>query len=183
MAEINIPEGNARNRNRAQKAHLRVDLTPMVDLAFLLITFFMLTTSLKEQMAIAMKEPDRKSLPSSVSECQVLNLLTESLGQIYYWEGLECKAVMAVSLTGEHKLKDKIQEKSDFLKHNCLNGSGKPRDLICLIKLLPGSHYEHMVRVLDEMVADSVATYAIQGYSPDEEKAVSNAANGALSQR
>lgn len=181
MAEINIPEGNARKRNRAKKVSVRVDLTPMVDLAFLLITFFMLTTSLKQQKAMAMIEPDRNPPPSPVSDCQLLNLLTDSTGQIYYWEGLECRAVTPVSLDGEHNLKAKLKEKSEFLKHNCLYTSGKQKTLVCLVKLLPGSRYEQMVKVLDELVTDSVPTYAIQGYSPEEMRAVDKAGKELLS--
>jgi len=173
MAEMNIPDGNShKSKARAQKANLRVDLTPMVDLAFLLIAFFMLTTTLLKQKAMELKEPDRKGPETEVSECQVLNLLTDSLGQLYCWEGLECKSVSRIALDGDHSLREKIKQRKAYLRTNCLYQSGKSKDLVCLIKLLPGSRYEHMVRVLDEVVADSVPTYAIQAYSDEEAKAV-----------
>ena len=51
MAEL-ITGGNMQRgkhqKPRAKRLNARVDLTPMVDLAFLLITFFMLTTELKQ---------------------------------------------------------------------------------------------------------------------------------------
>jgi biopolymer transport protein ExbD len=173
MADMNIQADNSRNvKVRMKKANLRVDLTPMVDLAFLLISFFMLTTTLMKQKSIALVAPDTLHPPEAVSECQLLDLLVDSMGQVYYWEGLECHTVNRIALTGEHTLKDKIKEKKTYLKSNCLFKSGKPKELICLIKLLPGSKYDHMVRVLDEMVSDSVPVYAIQNYSDDEVKAV-----------
>jgi biopolymer transport protein ExbD len=173
MADMNIPGGNDHNgKVRMKKANLRVDLTPMVDLAFLLISFFMLTTTLMKQKAISLTAPDSIHPPEPASECQILNLLADSTGHVYYWEGLDCRTVNPIALTGEHTLKDKIKAKKAFLKSNCLFESGKSKELICLIKLLPGSHYEHMVRVLDEMVTDSVPVYAIQNYSDDEIKAV-----------
>jgi biopolymer transport protein ExbD len=176
MAEMNIPEGKAHNgKVRAKKAVLRVDLTPMVDLAFLLITFFMLTTTLQKQKAMELTEPKQQGPQTAVSECQVLNLLTDSLGHIYYWEGLECKAVNLIALTGAHNLRDKIKAKKTLLHTNCLNANAAPKPVICLIKLLPGSRYDHMIRVLDEVSADSVPTYAIQAYSADELKAVNAA--------
>ena len=173
MAEINISEGNDRHsKKRMKKASLRVDLTPMVDLAFLLISFFMLTTTLMKQKAMDLVEPDSVHPPTSVSECQVLNLLTDSLGQVYYWEGIECKSVNRIALTGTQSLKAKIKEKKSYLRNNCLYQSGKSKELICLIKLLPGTKYENMVGLLDEVVSDSVPLYTIQGYSDDEVQAV-----------
>jgi biopolymer transport protein ExbD len=173
MAEMNISEGNGpKAKVRMNRVALRVDLTPMVDLAFLLITFFMLTTSLLKQKAIELNEPDTHHPPAPVSECQVLNLITDSVGRVYCWEGLECHEVSPISMTGDHSLRDKIRARKAFLKSNCLYTSGKPKDLICLIKLLPGSQYESMVRLLDEVAADSVPIYAIQRYSDEELKAV-----------
>lgn len=173
MAEINIPDSAHRGRVRTPRANLRVDLTPMVDLAFLLITFFMLTTTLLEQRAMNLDTPKIIDIKTPVSECQVLNLLTDSLGHIYFWEGLECKTVNQIALKGEHSLTDKIKSKQTFLKSNCLRPSGQPKEMICLIKLLPGTQYENMVRVLDEVASDSVPVYAIQAYSDEEAKAVS----------
>ncbi len=173
MAEMNIPDSNDHKvKVRVKRVPLRVDLTPMVDLAFLLITFFMLTTTLLKQKAMELNEPDTHGPPAPVSECQVLNLITDSLGHMYYWEGLECRSVNSISLTGDQPLKNKIKQKKNYLRSNCLYTSGKPKSLICLIKLMPGSQYEYMVKLLDEVVADSVPIYAIQGYSDEEVKAV-----------
>ena len=173
MADMNISGDNHhKGKVRMKKANLRVDLTPMVDLAFLLISFFMLTTTLMKQKSIALTAPDTTHPPEPASECQILNLLTDAAGQVYYWEGIECHAVIPIALTGEHTLKTKIKEKSTYLKSNCLPKSGKPKELICLIKLLPGSRYEHMIRILDEVASDSVPVYTIQNYSDDEVKAV-----------
>ena len=169
---MNIPDSGHRGRVRAPRANLRVDLTPMVDLAFLLITFFMLTTTLLEQRAMRLDAPKIIDVKTPVSECQVLNLLTDSLGQVYCWEGLECKVVNRLSLKGEHPLGEKIKAKKKFLANNCLKGSGQPKDMVCLIKLLPGTQYENMIQVLDEVVTDSVPVYAIQSYTDEEVKAV-----------
>lgn len=173
MADMNINSGNGdHGKVRMKKANLRVDLTPMVDLAFLLISFFMLTTTLMKQKSLELIEPDSKHPPEPTSECQLLNILADSTGHVYCWEGLECKAVQPVALSGSNSLKDKIGERKKFLHSNCLSHTGKSKELICLIKLLPGTQYDHMVKVLDEVASDSVATYAIQGYSEDELKVV-----------
>ena len=169
---MNVPDSaGPKSKVRMKKAVLRVDLTPMVDLAFLLITFFMLTTTLLEQRAMKLDTP-APGPPAPVSECQVLNLLTDSLGQVYCWEGLDCHTVDRIGLKGDHSLGDRIRAKKKYLRSNCLYASGKSKDMICLIKLLPGSKYEHMVQILDEVATDSVPVYTIQNYSDDEVKAV-----------
>ncbi len=67
MAEINQPAGNSsRARIRSKKLSTRIDMTPMVDLAFLLLTFFILTTTLNKLkvMDIVMPEKSNDSTPS-----------------------------------------------------------------------------------------------------------------------
>lgn len=160
-------------RNRAKKINVRVDLTPMVDLAFLLITFFMLTTTLLEQRAMDVKTPDSHSIVDTyVSECQLVYLLADSGGRYYSWEGIECKAVTPIDLTGRNSIGQRLKAKRDFLKTHCLYNDGTSKPLLCIIKLLPGSRYEQMVALLDEMHTDSIATYTIQDYTAAELKAV-----------
>lgn len=174
MAEITESSGNSHKRknNRTTKVNVRVDLTPMVDLAFLLITFFMLTTSLQKQHAMAVTSPDKTGPPTDVSECQLVYLLADSGSRYYYWEGMECRAVYPIDLQGTHTISQKLKEKRAYLATHCLYPSGEPKPLLCIIKLLPGSRYEQMVSLLDVMHQDSIATYTIQDYTADELRAV-----------
>jgi biopolymer transport protein ExbD len=55
MAEMNLPEKGGRRRVQPP----RIDLTPMVDLGFLLITFFMFTTTLAQNKTLELNMPDR----------------------------------------------------------------------------------------------------------------------------
>ncbi|MBS1623333.1 MAG: biopolymer transporter ExbD [Bacteroidetes bacterium] len=172
MAEITETDNHKRGRNRAKKVNVRVDLTPMVDLAFLLITFFMLTTTLMEQRAIRVRQPDTTGAPASVSECQLIYLLADSGSAYYTWEGLECHSVTPIALRGSNSIARKLTDKKAYLATHCLYPSGGSKEVLCIIKLLPGSRYEQMVALIDEMQHDSIATYTIQDYTADELRAV-----------
>lgn len=171
MSEIISNSPGSSNAKRLQTVP-RVDLTPMVDLAFLLITFFMLTTNLQKQKAIEWKKPISEGLDIPISECQVLHLLTDSVGNYFYWEGLECNSVN--KLRDRSDINNLIREKKEKLKTSCFNQSGNERNVICLLKLLPKTHYQNMVALLDEMNSSKVGTYAIQDYDENEILAVAN---------
>ena len=73
MAEFT--PSDAPDKKTLRKLSARVDLTAMVDLAFLLITFFMLTTSLTKPHAMDLSLPDNKGLPQPVDENRTMTIL------------------------------------------------------------------------------------------------------------
>ena len=79
MAELNTggDDGGKGKKVRSKKQNSKVDLTAMVDLAFLLITFFMLTTSLSkpQSMDLGMPEKDSKIPPILIADARTLTIL------------------------------------------------------------------------------------------------------------
>ena len=63
MSEVNTEQGGQEKgkhkKVRAKKSSTHIDMTPMVDLAFLLITFFILSTTLNKPKAMDMAMPDK----------------------------------------------------------------------------------------------------------------------------
>lgn len=174
MADISNTErtGGAGNKPRSRKQSLRVDLTPMVDLAFLLISFFMLTVVITEsrQMDLTMPNGD---VTAPIGDCQVLHVLIDSADRIYTYEGLAIEDIKETSLNPDAGIRHVLMGKARQVRASCPSDiSGNPRQMVCLIKLLSGSHYSSMVNILDEMEITGVKVYALQEPSAEEVKAV-----------
>ncbi len=169
MAEISQGGGGGKHdgKVRGKKLSTRVDLTPMVDLAFLLITFFMLTTTLKKPQAMELnmpKETKDKEEKQEIADCQVMHVILDTLDRVMYYEGLELKDWQKSSFDPEDEkgIRKVILDKQKNVSTGCLSKEGKPKDLVVLIKLLKGSNYNNMVTILDEMDITDTKVYAIQ---------------------
>ena len=93
MAELNTGDGGGKKggKVRSKKGNSRVDLTAMVDLAFLLITFFMLTTSLSKPQSMDLGMPDKDDKDSTevlVDERRTMTILMGENGKIKNYMGL-----------------------------------------------------------------------------------------------
>lgn len=93
MAEIIQEEKSKKGgKRRAKKFSTHIDMTPMVDLMCLLITFFMLTTAFSKSkvMVITMPEKDQKDQPKDqpkIPAWRTLNILLTGNDQVYYYVG------------------------------------------------------------------------------------------------
>jgi biopolymer transport protein ExbD len=94
MAELIVEEKGKKGGKRRPKKHsTRIDMTPMVDLMCLLITFFMLTTAFSKPkvMVITMPEKDQTDKPKDapqISAFRTLNILLTEGDKVYYYVGM-----------------------------------------------------------------------------------------------
>src|SRR6476659_3068409 len=93
MAEMDTSSGGGHKKGpgvkKPKKLSTRVDLTPMVDLGFLLITFFVFTTTMSKPTAMSMNEPkdDKPEDQMKVKESAVMTILLGKNDQVYYYNG------------------------------------------------------------------------------------------------
>ena len=172
MAELDTSGGGKKKggKVRTKKMSTRVDLTAMVDLAFLLITFFMLTTTLSKPQAMDLAMPDKEKTEQqqlTIADNRTMTILLGSGNKLEWYMGLVDKPLTPPTVDGFGKngIRKALIEKSKEV----VGVSGDPKKgLIVLIKPSDKSNYRNLVDVLDEMKISNIQTYAIVEISEPE---------------
>lgn len=173
-------EGKKGGKVRSKKQSSNVDLTAMVDLAFLLITFFMLTTSLSKPQSMDLGLPDKEKDPTKtdvdlkVDENRTMTILMGDNNKLMYYMGIMNTPMAPVEIQyGRNGIrKEIISRKAAVIQYTGTAEKG----LIVLIKPSKNSHYRNLVDVLDEMAISDVPTYAIVDITPEEAELIDGAA-------
>ena len=124
MSEISQQGGGGgkKGKIRSKKTSTRIDMTPMVDLAFLLLTFFVMTTTLNkpQTMEITMPEEDEKE-PPKVNERHVLTLIMGKNDKIYWYIGITDPEVKVTNFSNTGIRKLLLEKKRDIPKLDCID--------------------------------------------------------------
>lgn len=180
MAELNTGDDSGKGgKVRSKKSNSKVDLTAMVDLAFLLITFFMLTTSLSKPQSMDLALPDKndkpdvKDITTKVDENRTMTIMLGENGKLKWYMGFVDKPLAGpkdVVYGKEGIRKAIIERKKVVLDYS--TAKGKPTEgIIVIIKPGKKSTYRNLVDILDEMAINKVETYAIvDEFTPEETK-------------
>jgi len=180
MAELNTGDGGGKKGDgkvRSKKSGSKVDLTAMVDLAFLLITFFMLTTTLSKPQSMSLGLPDKEDKPDpknqvKVDENRTMTILLGDNDKLVRYVGLLATPVKGGAPKDFSYGKGGIREELLARKKLVLEYTGnKDKGMIVIIKPSKKSNYRNLVDILDEMAIVNVPTYAIvNDYTPEEKK-------------
>ena len=159
--------------NNKKKIHsVKIDMTPMVDLGFLLITFFIFTTSLTQPTITKLTMPKK----GGIIEVHDKNLLTVILAKdrVLVYEGDFTKALQANKLSVTdynlasgfgHYIRQKQKD---------LQATNQQEKLMIAIKLLASASYQQVLTALDEMKINNVSRYGIMELSPEERAYTTN---------
>jgi len=145
---------------------LRIDMTPMVDLGFLLITFFVFTTAMSIPKATDLFMPkDDTTHPQPLPNSLALSLLLDDNNKVYYYNGNFKEAVNANKVYETNYSTYEGIGKVIRQKQKEIDASGKfeggRKGLMLLIKPTSGSVYKNVIDALDEAVINDVRKYAI----------------------
>lgn len=163
---MNISTPHNTPRKGYRKHALRVDMTPMVDLGFLLITFFVFTTSMMTPKAMKLAMPDDTGDPTPVKCSESFSIIVRADDRIS-WFG--CRDGQPEQPTDGLASDPSALRQALIRKLATLRAAGAdPRDLVVLIKPLDQANYQAVVDVLDEMTINGIRRYAIVDPGPDE---------------
>ena len=166
MAEMDTSGGGGHKKGpgvkKAKKLSTRVDLTPMVDLGFLLITFFIFTTTMSQPTAMKLflpKDTEKPEEQNKVKESGALTLLVGKDNNIFYYEGQLAPDGSNFKSTNFKEIRTVIINKKR---------STDPKDFVVVIKPSAESTYKNTVDLLDEMTINDVKRYALVDISEPE---------------
>lgn len=183
MAEVQVTgsSGAAGSRKGSRRRQsTRVDLTPMVDLGFLLITFFMLTTALAKPQIMPVLMPEKDfplSDPSLRKESQVLTLILGGADKVYCYEGISSPELDSTNYSADglrRVILDKKYRVDSQWGRDERPTPGQSRvtqpvsKLTVLIKPTADATYKNVVDAFDEMKICGVAYYVLLDVSPQE---------------
>ena len=163
MAEIDTSGGGHKKGpgvKKGKKLSTRVDLTPMVDLGFLLITFFIFTTTVSQPTAMKIFLPKDVQKPEDQNKVKLSAVLTIMLGKdnnVYYYEGDDPKNL---KVTNYKDIRDVVLDKKMRTD---------TADFVVVLKPTLDCTYKNVVDILDEMTIDGCKRYAlVDAVSPYE---------------
>ena len=190
MASIEEGGGGSHKKGpgvkKAKKLSTRVDMTPMVDLGFLLITFFIFTTTMSSPTTMELympKDTDKDEDQNKAKESGALTIMLSKDNHVYYYEGQlkeDASNFLSTNFAGIRKVIidkkkavieahqhdagcEKIWAKNGGDKKSCLD-----KDLVIVIKPGELATYKNTVDILDEMAISNIKRYAMVDLFPAE---------------
>jgi biopolymer transport protein ExbD len=134
-----------KKRKKGRRLGIRIDMTPLVDVAFLLLTFFMFTTSMSRPQTLEINLPPDKDVKVEVAESNLLSLRINAKGEMFYNKGIEAPKRLAEN------------ERRKFLREQ---SQANPK-LTVVVKVDRQGKYEMMVNTIDDLQQAGIQRFSI----------------------
>ena len=170
MADIGEGGGGGHKKGpgvkKSKKQSTRVDLTAMVDLGFLLITFFIFTTTMSTPTAMSLylpKDTEKPEEQNKAKESGALTLMLAKDRNVFYYEGILAEDGSNFKSTNFKELRNIILDKKSRTD---------AKDLVIVIKPNKDSKFKDVVDALDEMTINDIKRYALVDIAEPEQKLI-----------
>lgn len=159
MGAVDTPEraskGKKGARRKKRRVGIRIDMTPMVDVAFLLLIFFMVTTVFRTPQALEINLPPKEDVKVEIAMSRVLELRILPDQRIYWrdaqnpWARTDMTSVPTVLLPWKGN-----------------------KDKVVVIRIDRDAKFNSMVKMIDELDLANLTRFSLQTLTPDEKKEV-----------
>jgi biopolymer transport protein ExbD len=202
MADVNTGGGGGggkHSKKRAKKLSTRIDMTPMVDLGFLLLTFFMLTTTFSQPKIIELTPPIKTDQTTKVQDTLSLTLILGKTDTVYYFNGElklnpDSNNIMQTTFTNDG-LRKLVLSRNQFVLNNIKTltqqhdankipdttynrlvdkEEGNKYARFVIIKTDTNTRYVNVVMSLDEMTICDVGKYSLIDVNDDDLKMIAD---------
>src|SRR5512144_1014102 len=140
-----------------RRVGVRIDMTPMVDVAFLLLIFFMVTTVFRTPQALEINLPPDKDVQVEVAQSKVMTLRVLSDNRVYYKRGTDPWA------------RSEIKDLANVFK--LYKGN---KDLVVVIKIDRESKFSGMVDIIDDLDLANLTRFSLGTLEDSEKKEVAS---------
>lgn len=168
MAEI-IEKSPKNNKKKPHRVHrdTRVDLTPMVDLGFLLLSFFVFTSALQSPKQLVMNEPDDTSvMHDKLCESCVITIIPGADNRVFYYKGNERSHVVHETSFQASGIRALLRNKKKETVARKLPG------FFVILKPLAGSSFSALIKLHDECTIAGVTRYYVASPTASDEEMV-----------
>ncbi|MCS6894636.1 MAG: biopolymer transporter ExbD [Bacteroidia bacterium] len=165
-------KGKKKGKARKPKKRPRIDMTPMVDLGFLLLTFFVLTTTMSTPNTMPVVVPPKitekdEVEPPKIAEGKVITLLV-GRAKVYYYVGVEKPELFQTTFSPKSGIRKVLLDR----RQKVAQRYGKADEMIVIIKMLDEAQYKDFVDILDEMAIIQQKKYALVDITPEEKSMI-----------
>ena len=182
-------KGGKHKKVRAKKQSTHIDMTPMVDLAFLLLTFFIMTTTFGKPKTMEINMPIKETQEPTEVNNAITVLLTGDDKIYWYFGALKTETFLTATNYSNDGLRKLLLEKNNYavekikelrsspnansmadstLKRIENEAKGHPKAIMVLVKADDKAKYKNIVDVLDELNITMVGKYAIVDLAQQE---------------
>lgn len=157
MAEIN--QNTENNKKANKKLSTKIDMTPMVDLGLLLITFFMLTSTLQKPSVMQLNMPKDSPITNPVPASKTLALIPDPANKVYYFRGDLNNEATQIGITDYSfiGLRKIILENKNLVE---AMPNGK-ENFVVVVMPMDNTYYKNVVDLLDELAITGADRYGI----------------------
>ncbi len=147
--------GPKKGKRKKKRISIRIDMTPMVDIAFLLLIFFMVTAVFRTPQALQINLPP-KDIQIPIAQSNILTLRVLPGDRMFWNEGETPPAPIAI----------------DRLASTLKDANARNSKLVVLIKIDREAEFRHMVDIIDELDFAGVTRFAMAPLSEEDKKEV-----------